>query len=59
MQLDFMTKENSGKNQKLRCFKCFITLERLMQDGLADYLIKLVDEKGDEKCICPNCLAGW
>jgi uncharacterized protein with PIN domain len=45
--------------KKLRCSKCFVTLERLRQDGISKYLIKAVDEKGEECYLCPNCLNGW
>ena len=44
-----MVEKDPAKKQKLRCLKCFVTLERLKKDALCDYLIKLIDEKGDEK----------
>ena len=36
-----------------------ITLERLKEDGIASCLLKIVDEKGNEKLICPVCYEGW
>ncbi|MDO8480280.1 MAG: hypothetical protein Q7S65_00525 [Nanoarchaeota archaeon] len=44
---------------KLRCVKCFVTLERLKQDQIADFLIRIVKADGTEAYLCPTCLSGW
>lgn len=54
-----MTIKKPKKDQELRCCKCLVTLERLKKDGICDFLIKIVEEKGSEKYICQLCLEGW
>jgi hypothetical protein len=44
---------------KLRCCKCFITLEHLKKTGIDDYLIRIVLEDGKEDYICSVCQKGW
>lgn len=44
---------------KLRCCKCFVTLERLKKDGITDYLIKIAKEDGKEDYLCSNCFDRW
>jgi len=46
-------------NKRIKCCKCFITLERLKNDGIGEYLIKIVKENGKEDYICIVCLNGW
>lgn len=43
----------------LRCSKCFITLDRLKQDNITDFLIKIVKEDRSESYLCTTCLSGW
>ena len=45
--------------KKLRCGKCFVTLQRLNEDGLYDYLIKVVKAGGQEDYICPKEVMEW
>ncbi len=45
-------------NTALRCCKCFITLQRLKEDKVTDYLLKIVKED-KEAFICPPCFHGW
>ena len=54
-----MIKKTPSKDQELRCSKCFVTLERLKTDKISDYLIKIIDEKGNEKYLCRVCFEGW
>jgi hypothetical protein len=53
--------ENMVKKQrdKIRCCKCFVTLERLKQEKICDYLIKIIKEDGTEDYICRVCQEGW
>ncbi|MFH1326508.1 MAG: hypothetical protein ABIH59_00075 [archaeon] len=44
---------------KIKCFKCFITLEYLKKENIAEYLVKVIKEDGKEDYICPNCLEGF
>lgn len=44
---------------KIKCCKCFVTLERLKKDEISDYLIKIIREDGKEDYICPICFSGW
>jgi len=46
-------------NKRIRCYKCFVTLERLKRDGINDYLIKIIKEDGKEDYICQVCFNGW
>ena len=43
----------------LRCGKCFVPLKRLSEDGICDYLIRVVKDNGQEDSICPTCFNGW
>ena len=47
------------QKEKIRCCKCFVTLERLKQEKICDYLIKIVKEDGTEDYICRVCHEGW
>ena len=47
------------KEKKIKCSKCFVTLEKLKKDNICDYLVKIVNEDGDEDYICPVCYGGW
>lgn len=42
----------------IKCKKCGISLEKLRADGIADYMMKAQDEKG-EFFICRACMDGW
>ena len=44
---------------KISCSKCFVKLEKLKKGNITDYLIKIVNEDGNEKYICTTCLSGW
>ena len=46
-------------NKVIRCSKCFVTLDRLRDDKICDYLIKIIKEDGKEDLICPTCFNGW
>lgn len=46
------------KKIQLRCYRCFITLKRLIDDEITDHLVKIVDIDGNEKYICIVCLMG-
>ena len=43
----------------IKCYRCFITLERLKKDKICDFLIKIIKSDGEEDHICPVCLEGW
>lgn len=45
--------------KKIRCGKCFVTLAKLKETGISDYLVRIVKENGQEDFICTTCLAGW
>jgi len=45
--------------KQIKCCKCFITLKRLKEENIAEYLIKIIREDGKEDYICPNCLEGF
>ncbi|VVB83547.1 Uncharacterised protein [uncultured archaeon] len=49
--------KKSGK--KIRCCKCLVTLERLKEEKICDYLTKIIKEDGTEDYICPVCHEGW
>lgn len=53
--------ENMPKKseKKIRCCKCFVTLERLKEEKICDYLIKIIKEDGSEDYICRVCQEGW
>ena len=43
----------------IKCCKCFITLKRLKEDKITELLLKVVNEDGEEKYLCPICFEGW
>jgi len=47
------------QGKKIRCCKCFVTLERLKEEKICDYLIKILKEDGSEDYICRVCHEGW
>ena len=46
-------------DKKLRCGKCFVTLQHLKEEGICDYLVRIVKEDGQEDSVCPTCFNGW
>lgn len=48
-----------SKISEFRCSQCFITFDRLIKDKICSYLIKIINENGDEKYICKVCFQGW
>ncbi len=44
---------------KIKCSKCFVTLKRLKEDGVCEYLVKIIDSDGKNEALCTTCLNGW
>ncbi len=42
-----------------QCSQCFSTLTQLKSDGIATYLVPVIDEHGATRLLCPVCFDEW